>query len=99
MRVCALCQKEIEVGRDFSRKDSCPHCGGDLHICLNCRFYSEKSHNKCLEPSAEFQRTRDRANHCEYFSFREGGLSNGKGGIDLKEETKRRFEGLFKKRS
>lgn len=98
MKICALCHKEIEVDRFFTKKSTCPGCGLDLHICLNCRFYSEKSHNKCLEPGAEFQRTRDKANFCDYFSFREGGVSNGKGGIDLKEETKRKFEDLFRKK-
>jgi rRNA maturation protein Nop10 len=94
MKVCALCRKGVEVDRSLSRKDTCPHCGGDLHICLNCRFYSETSHNKCIEPRAEFQRSRDRANFCDYFQFREGG---GSGGSSTGEagEAKRKLDELF----
>jgi len=94
MKVCSLCRKEVTIDKYFSRKLTCPKCGGDLHICLNCSFYSETSHNKCLEPKAEFQRSRDKANFCDYFVFGEvTSSSTGKG----KEEAKRRLEALFKK--
>jgi len=91
---CALCNKEIALDRPLSRKATCPACGGDLHICLNCRFFSESSHNKCLEPKAEFQRTRDRANFCDFFSFREGPSSAS---AEQKEEARKKLEDLFKK--
>lgn len=96
MKTCVLCKREVEVDRSFGRKSECPHCGGDLHICMNCRFYSETSHNKCLEPKAEFQRTRDRANFCDYFSFREGGPARA-GGADPTEEARRKLDDLFRK--
>jgi hypothetical protein len=94
MKLCALCVKEIETDKFFSWKSTCPKCGGDLHICLNCRFYSETSHNKCLEPKAEFQRTRDRANFCDYFIFKES-ASISSGGE--KEKALRKLDDLFKK--
>jgi hypothetical protein len=94
MKVCALCGKEVEIDKYFSRKSTCPGCGGDLHICLNCRFYSETSHNKCLEPRAEFQRARDRANFCDYFVF--GKAASSSSG-SKKEETIKKLEDLFKK--
>jgi ribosomal protein S27AE len=94
MKVCSLCNYAVEIDKFFTRKSRCPKCGGDLHICLNCRFYSETSHNKCLEPKAEFQRTRDRANFCDYFLFRESSsVSSGK----EKDEAKKRLEDLFRK--
>jgi hypothetical protein len=94
MKQCALCGKQFETDRYFTRKSSCPKCGGDLHICLNCRFYSETSHNKCLEPKAEFQRSRDRANFCDYFSFKESVSSSS--GSD-KEDALKKLKDLFKK--
>ena len=94
MKVCVLCGKKVEIDKYLSRKSTCPDCGGDLHICLNCRFYSETSHNKCLEPKAEFQRSRDRANFCDYFVFREAAaFSSVKG----KEAAMKKLEDLFKK--
>lgn len=97
MKICAMCKREVVVDKYFSRKSTCPSCGADLHICLNCRFYSETSHNKCLEPKADFQRTRDKANFCDYFVFGEASASVQTGGADPKEEAKRRFEELFRK--
>jgi hypothetical protein len=95
MATCALCKKEIETDKYFSRKTSCPFCNGDLHICLNCKLYSETSHNKCLEPKAEFQRIRDRANFCDYFIFKSG-TARGASGTE-KEDARKRLEALFKK--
>ena len=93
--ICALCKKEIATDKFFTRKSTCPACGGDLHICLNCKFYSESSHNKCLEPKAEFQRTRDRANFCDYFAFRENPSSSSS--EKEKEDAKKKLEELFRK--
>jgi predicted RNA-binding Zn-ribbon protein involved in translation (DUF1610 family) len=94
MKVCALCGKEVDTDKYFSRKSSCPKCGGDLHICLNCRFYSEKSHNKCIEPKAEFQRSRDKSNFCDYFIFKESASSST--GRE-KEDVMKNLNDLFKK--
>ena len=95
MMRCALCREEIEIDKYFSRKATCPHCKGDLHICLNCRFYSETAHNKCLEPKAEFQRSRDKANFCDYFVFKEGKGSTVS--ASEKEDARKKFEDLFRK--
>ncbi len=93
MKVCALCNNEIEIDKYFSRKAVCPKCGGDMHICLNCKFYSATAHNKCIETKAEFQRMRDRANFCDYFFFREGAVSSGKGA----EDARKKLDDLFRK--
>lgn len=94
MKSCALCGKAVEIDKFFSRKSTCTHCGGDLRICLNCTFYSETSHNKCREPKAEFQRTRDRANYCDYFVFRDAAHSSSRSD---KEDALKKLEDLFKK--
>ena len=93
--ICALCKKEIKTDRYFSRKSVCPKCGGDLHICLNCRFFSESSHNKCLEPKAEFQRTRDRANFCDFFVFSQNPASSSSD--NEKETARKKLDDLFRK--
>jgi len=99
--ICNLCKKEITADKHFSRKSTCPACGGDLHICLNCKFFSESSHNKCLEPKAEFQRSRERANFCDFFVFgRNPASSSGKAGCaseNEREEARRKLDDLFRK--
>ncbi len=94
MKVCALCKRGVEIDKFFTRKSVCPGCGGDLHICLNCRFYSETSHNKCLESKAEFQRTRDRANFCDYFAFKESSTAVT---AKEKDDALKKLDDLFKK--
>lgn len=95
MKRCALCKREIEVDKYFSRKSVCRHCGKDLHICLNCRFYAETAHNKCLEPKAEFQRIREKANFCDYFAFGEGVIHSVP--ETDKDSVRKKFDDLFKK--
>jgi len=101
MKQCAHCRKEIAVDKYFSRKATCPECGADLHICLNCRFYSETAHNNCTEPRAEFQRSRERANFCDFFSFREGPAGPASGSSSSsgpgKDAARKAFDDLFKK--
>jgi hypothetical protein len=95
MKVCSLCGETVEADKYFSRKSTCHSCSGDLHICLNCTFYSESKHNKCNEPKAEFQRTRDMANFCDYFVFRETmSVSSG----SKKAEAIKDLEDLFRKK-
>lgn len=94
MKVCALCSKEVTIDKFFSRKSTCPLCGADLHICLNCTFYEETAHNKCREPKAEFQRTREKANFCDYFRYSDAsGSSSGRD----KEEALKKLNDLFRK--
>jgi hypothetical protein len=93
MKVCSLCGKKIQTDNYFSRKTTCPACGGDLHICMNCKFYSESSHNKCIETKAEFQRTRDKSNFCDYFVFRE---SSSASAANEKVDAKKRLDDLFR---
>ena len=93
--VCALCKKGLTSDTFFSRRSTCPSCGADLHICLNCRFFSETSHNKCLEPKAEFQRTRDRANFCDFFLFRQDPAAASPDAE--KEAARKKLDDLFRK--
>lgn len=96
MKTCALCKNQIDVGREMSRRQTCKNCGGDLYICLNCRFYSESAHNKCIETKAEHQRHRDKANFCDYFQWAEGRSQGGSDSTDVKAEARRKLDDLFK---
>lgn len=94
MKTCALCNKTIEIDRYFSRTATCPECGESLHICLNCKFYSVSSHNKCLEPKAEYQRVRDKANFCDYFFYKEGqAIASFE---KEKEDARKKLDDLFR---
>jgi len=68
---CHRCGRELERPERVGRRDTCLHCGADLHCCRNCRFYESGAHNQCREPQAERQVEKERGNFCEYFSVRE----------------------------
>ncbi|RMF93986.1 MAG: hypothetical protein D6734_08860 [Candidatus Schekmanbacteria bacterium] len=92
---CYFCKKDIEISGKVSRNDTCPHCGNDIHCCLNCTFFDESKHNKCAETQAEWVSDRERRNYCEYFNLKS--QEDMQASAKEKEEARRRAESLFKK--
>jgi hypothetical protein len=95
MKICFFCKKEIDIEDKVGRAESCPFCRSDLHCCLNCRFYDEKAYNQCREPQAERVVEKDKANFCEYFSFRDA--SHLFSQEDEQRKAKEKLDALFKK--
>ncbi len=94
MPKCCFCGKEIElVYRKVGRRDDCPHCGRDLHACLQCRFYDRSFHNQCRENQASIVSDKERSNFCEFFEFgRDADAEKAKA-----EEAKKKLDTLFKR--
>lgn len=69
---CYACGAAFDAYLEIFRATTCPSCGKDAHVCLNCRFYDTSAHMECREPIAEPVGQKDRANFCEYFKVREG---------------------------
>ncbi len=84
-RICHACQKTLDIGDRVGRREACPFCGRDLHVCLN----------DCRETQAERVVEKDRSNFCDFFAFRDGqpqpGTETGTAA------PKDRLESLFKK--
>lgn len=95
MKRCRACTKEIRIDRAVGRQETCPHCGADLHACLNCSFYSPGAYNECREPQAERVLDKHRSNFCDYFAFADEAARAGQKG--KKEDARSRLEDLFKK--
>ena len=68
----------------------CQHCGNDLHVCVNCRYYSPGKPNDCAVPGTEWIRDREANNFCEEFRPKVDSVSN-------KDQLKKGFDSLFKK--
>lgn len=92
---CFHCGTELNYPERVGRREECPSCKEDVHVCKNCKFYDPKVYNECLEPAAEVVREKDRANHCEYFV---AGKREGGGGAS-KSDLMKAAEALFKKKS
>jgi predicted RNA-binding Zn-ribbon protein involved in translation (DUF1610 family) len=94
MYACHFCGTVIESPREVYRSSTCPSCGKDLKICLNCRFYSPGAHWDCSESIDELVRDKDRANFCTYFSFRVSQPSKDSA-ADGSQQAKRKLDQLF----
>jgi hypothetical protein len=76
-------------------RDECDHCGGDLHICLNCSFYDPNVSKQCLEPAIpEAVTDKERKNLCEYFQAKAEGTGQGDGSAS--DADRQKLEDLFK---
>jgi len=95
MRVCHQCGKELNGESTVGRRDFCPVCGGDLHVCLNCRFYDPGSYNDCRESQAERVVEKGRSNFCDYFAYRDS-LPSGTV-THTSSDPRKKLDALFKK--
>ena len=91
MKKCHKCGAAVDVEK-VSRRDECPRCGADLHVCLNCRFHDEGRANQCFEPQAEKVKEKDRSNYCDYFRFKEEGQK-----VSGRKDAEKLWKDLFKK--
>jgi hypothetical protein len=66
---CHKCGWEWRVSGQPGRSESCPRCGSDLRVCLNCAFYDINAAYQCQERRAEPVAEKHLANYCEYFDF------------------------------
>ncbi len=91
---CFQCSAELAFAQTPGRREECPKCGADVHVCRNCKNYDKNVYNECREPQAEVVKERDRANFCDFFEL--GGKA---GGVDKQKDLRAAAEALFKKKS
>lgn len=89
---CQVCGKGLEVAERVRRRDDCPHCGADLHACIQCRFHDPGYHNQCRENQAEYASDKERANFCGFYQPRQ---DDGPGGGDAKADAEAMWEKMF----
>jgi hypothetical protein len=95
MKRCFSCKKILKREDSVGRRECCPFCGADLHVCLNCRHYHPEAYNQCLETQAERVVDKNRSNFCEYFSLRDADAPEAP--VTRKLSAKEQLEALFKK--
>lgn len=90
---CYFCKKEMEIEDRIGRRDECPYCSRDLHICMNCAYYDAGSYNECKEVQADRVVEKEDSNFCDYFTPG----SNMDGKSSTQQDAKSALEALFKK--
>ncbi len=91
--VCWKCGHQIDMTVKIQRRDDCPSCGNDLHVCKNCRFWDPSYQNECRESISEYIRDREKANHCMHFTFRATVETNA----EEAEDARSKLEAMFSK--
>lgn len=51
----------------FSRRDQCPGCSADLHVCKMCMYFDSGVPRQCREDGAEDVTEKERVNFCDWF--------------------------------
>jgi len=75
------------------RRDECPACGADLHVCRMCEFYDTSVAKSCREPVAEEVTDKERAQFCDYFRAQPG--LHAAGGVSKADEARAQLEEMF----
>ena len=97
MASCSSCGSSYPDNMRVYRQTLCEHCGADMKVCLNCRFYDTAAQYECRETIPEAVRIKDRANFCDYFQLRPGDGSSGAGETRAGklDEARSQFNNLF----
>jgi len=51
----------------LSRRDQCPDCSADLHVCKMCMHFDKNVTRQCREDGADDVTDKDRPNFCDWF--------------------------------
>jgi predicted nucleic acid-binding Zn-ribbon protein len=68
-RHCWKCGTEYTLAGQPGRLESCPACGSDLKVCLNCVSYDARVAHQCRDRRADPVAEKHMANYCEYFEL------------------------------
>ncbi|MBN2049124.1 MAG: hypothetical protein JW760_01665 [Spirochaetales bacterium] len=86
---------EIRDPRSVGRSSTCPDCGKDLKICLNCDFYDQNAHWECRESISERVAEKDRGNFCDFFRFSGKPFAGNSGKDDKAYKARSDLKNLF----
>ena len=67
--ICFRCGASLAgLSLPFTRRDLCPECGVELHVCRMCVNYDPQAPAQCREDDAEDVKEKELANFCEYYA-------------------------------
>ena len=65
---CYRCGSSLaNLSLPLSRRDQCPECSGDLHVCRMCQYFDPHVPRQCREDGADDVSDKGRPNFCDWF--------------------------------
>ena len=65
---CYHCGESLAaLSLPISRRDQCPQCSADIHVCKMCRHFDANVPRQCREDGAEDVTEKERPNFCDWF--------------------------------
>lgn len=87
---CYRCGESLAaLSLPLSRRDQCPQCSADIHVCKMCRHFDPRVTRQCREDGAEDVTEKERPNFCDWFIAREDAFDP-----DKKSESDAAIEAL-----
>lgn len=77
----------------LSRRETCPSCRAELHVCKLCRHYDAHRASQCREMAAERVADKTRANDCGWFVPRPEAYKGG--GAAMAQASRGALDALF----
>ena len=92
--VCYRCGAALTaLSLPLSRRDECPECRAQLHVCRMCTHHAPRLSRGCDEDDAPDVRDEETANFCDYFKPRPNAYSNA--AQSAAERAKAELDSLF----
>jgi hypothetical protein len=95
--LCHRCGASLAVlSLPLSRRDECPACRAELHVCRMCIHYAPRWRRGCDEDDAPDVRDKATANFCDYFVPSRNAFDAGKAaeGTVAQAELDKLFGGM-----
>ena len=83
----------VSLTLPFSRRDACPQCAIDVHVCRMCLHFDTSKPKQCREDDAEEVFEKEKSNFCEWFSPSRGAFDETR--VRLAEKAKSELSKLF----
>jgi len=91
---CYRCGQALAaLSLPLSRRDECPQCRVELHVCRMCEFYAPGRPDDCAEDDALEVTEKTRANFCDYFKPTANAYAPGE--MEAEQAARSRLEELF----
>ena len=92
--LCYRCGADLHaLTLPLSRRDLCPACSTELHVCRMCARFDPGVPKQCTEDDAEEVTNKDTANFCEWFEPSASAFDGA--GAKQQEQAREALEALF----